>query len=98
MASKGRSGWRYTRIREQMLAESDTCHICGHPDATDADHVIPLAVWPDQPLDPSMLRPAHGIDGCPWCPRKPDGRLRCCNQERGASLDIPHTVRQSRPW
>lgn len=53
-----------------------TCHICGHDGSTDADHLTPLAIWPDQPLDPKLARPAHGVRGCPTCDRK-------CNQERG---------------
>lgn len=54
-----------------------TCIHCGHGDSNDADHVIPLFVWPDQPIDPHGMRPAHGSkDPCPTCGRS-------CNQERG---------------
>lgn len=53
------------------------CHICGHEGATTADHLIPLAVWPEQPLDPKLSRPAHGTGNpCPTCDR-------LCNQEKG---------------
>lgn len=98
MASPGRTGARYLRARQEVLDASDTCWICGHGGSTDADHVIPLAVWPDQPVDPALMRPAHGVDGCPWCPRTADGKLRKCNQSRGASLTVRQPPRQSRPW
>lgn len=55
----------------------DVCHICGHPGAGEADHVIPLGVDPSQPISPFNMRPAHGVNApCPTCGRK-------CNQERG---------------
>jgi hypothetical protein len=98
VSSVGRSGHRYRTAREHVLTASDICHICGHPGSNDTDHLIPLAVWPDQPVDEALMRPAHGIDGCLFCPRKPDGRLRKCNQERGAQLGIPQHASQSRPW
>lgn len=98
MSSQGRSGHRYRIAREEVLSASDICWICGHGGAGDVDHIIPLSVWPDQPVDPALMRPAHGVDGCPACPRKPDGRLRKCNQERGASLGRPDQPAQSRPW
>jgi 5-methylcytosine-specific restriction endonuclease McrA len=53
-----------------------TCHLCGHEGAHDADHLVPISVDPEQPIDPHTMRPAHGVRGCPVCGRK-------CNQERG---------------
>lgn len=59
-----------------------TCIHCGHGGAGEADHLTPLAQWPDQPLDPYALRPSHGSNyPCPVCPGK-GSRGRCCNQER----------------
>lgn len=59
------------------------CHLCGHDGAGEADHLDVLAFNPDQPVDWTRLRPAHGSNyPCPVCPRI-DGRPRCCNQERG---------------
>ena len=98
MSSVGRSGHKYRLARQQVLDACDICHLCGHGGSTDADHIIPLAVWPDQPVDPALMAPAHGIDGCWECPRKPDGRPRRCNQERGANLGTNPAVVPSRPW
>lgn len=53
-----------------------TCHLCGHGDAHTADHLVPLALWSNQPYDARLSRPAHGIDGCPTCKLK-------CNSSRG---------------
>jgi len=56
------------------------CHLCGHGGATDADHLVPISVDSDQPIDPHTMRPAHGVNGCPTCRRK-------CNQSRGNRLE-----------
>lgn len=74
-----RGGRPYTRFcRAVYLMWGRTCHLCGHPGADSVDHLIPLSVWPDQPLDPTQARPAHGVAGCPTCGVK-------CNQSRGAA-------------
>lgn len=52
------------------------CHLCGHPNAHTADHLVPLALWSNQPYDARLSRPAHGIEGCPTCKLK-------CNSSRG---------------
>lgn len=52
------------------------CHLCGHDNAHTADHLVPLSVWSNQPYDPRLSRPAHGIEGCPTCHVK-------CNSSRG---------------
>lgn len=70
-----------------MLAlYGDTCHLCGHPGATQADHLVPISTWTDQPIDPHLMRPAHGNTPrarCATCGR-------ACNQARGnrTSLDV----------
>ena len=59
------------------------CHICGHGGAREADHLVPLAVDPDQPVDPHAMRPAHGSNHpCRQCTGA-NGKPRKCNQERG---------------
>jgi hypothetical protein len=65
-----------------------TCHLCGHPGAHEADHLDPISLHPDQPIDWRRMRPAHGSNSpCPICPGK-DGKGRACNQERGTkSID-----------
>jgi 5-methylcytosine-specific restriction endonuclease McrA len=81
--------WRRTRAR--VLACSDVCGLCGHPGSTTVDLIIPLSKGGD-PLDPANLRPAHGVDGCPWCFRK-------CNSSRGNRDRLePETHPRSRPW
>jgi 5-methylcytosine-specific restriction endonuclease McrA len=85
--SHHRVGHRYREARKQMFAiYGHTCHLCGHHGASQADHLVPITVWADQPIDPHLMRPAHGnTEGtrCPVCGR-------ACNQERGnrTSLDV----------
>lgn len=58
--------------RRRVLARhAGICHLCGHPDAGDVDHVVPWAEWARTDLsvhDESNLRPAHGTP-CPTCGR-----------------------------
>lgn len=77
-----------------MLAKyGDTCHLCGHPGAGEADHLDPTSLNPDQPVDPERMRPAHGSNApclhpdCVKLKRKP----RCCNQERGNVVNRKRT-------
>lgn len=82
--NKHRSGRPYKRARKIMFATyGHTCHICGHPGATDADHLTAVSVDPDQPVDYTLMRPAHGVSGCPYCPLI-NGKRRKCNQSKGA--------------
>lgn len=91
------SGRPWRRARAQMFALwGDICHICGHPGATEADHLIPLAVVPTQLHDPMTMRPAHGGNGkCPVC-------RRACNASRKArAIDDPRIAPRphtSRAW
>ncbi|MEV4158998.1 hypothetical protein [Nonomuraea dietziae] len=97
--SKGRTGRPWRRVRAQVLAESDVCWLCGHPDANEVDHEPPLReleLHGLDPRDPRFLRPAHGprrtaegIIGCPHC-----GRM--CNQEKGTGA--APALRTSRKW
>lgn len=95
--SKGRTGRPWRRVREQVLATSDICHLCGHGGAGDVDHhPFPLAVllaMGIDPRDPAYLRPAHGSRSrCPVC-------LSCCNQAKGDRLDYQApNVSPSRVW
>jgi hypothetical protein len=92
-----RNGARYRRAVAECLAASDLCHLCGHPGARTADHLISVRDWPPGVPgvnDPANLIPAHGMKGrirnaCPVC-----GLL--CNQVRGAR---PLTTSpRSRDW
>lgn len=72
-----RRGPAYNKWRLRVFAMWGTvCHLCGHEGADSADHLIPLAQWGNQPYDPRISRPAHGIAGCPTCEVK-------CNSSRG---------------
>ena len=64
---------RYRRRRAAVLAEDDTCHLCGHPGADVIDHVNPRLPRDDE----DNWRPAHGIHRCPTCGRN-------CNGAKGA--------------
>ncbi|WP_203025215.1 MULTISPECIES: HNH endonuclease [unclassified Frankia] len=76
MGSPGVTHRRYRNARAQVLAESDTCHLCGHAGADAADHLVPRSRG-GAVDDPNNLAPIHGVAGCPTCGRK-------CNSERGA--------------
>jgi hypothetical protein len=80
---------RHRKNRARLLAESDTCHWCGHPGADTADHLQPVARG-GAPLDPENLGPIHGVAGCPTCGRK-------CNNEKGAGGMSARLV-TSRDW
>lgn len=72
-----RQGPRADRWRKKVFEMwGRTCHLCNHPGADSADHLVPLAVWVNQPYDPRISRPAHGVAGCPTCKVK-------CNSSRG---------------
>lgn len=81
-----RTGHRHRRANANMFATyGRTCWLCGHEGATEADHLVPISVDPDQPVDADGRRPAHGSSGpCthPDCVKR-KGKPRSCNQERG---------------
>lgn len=54
-----------------LAAHGYVCHVCGHEDAYQVDHVICWAEWTHPMLsvhDESNLAPAHGTP-CPTCGR-----------------------------
>lgn len=72
-----RRGPEYVVWRARVHAMwGTTCHLCKHDGAHTADHLVPLSKWGNQPYDPRLSRPAHGIEGCPVCGIK-------CNSSRG---------------
>jgi hypothetical protein len=72
-----RRGPSYVTWKRRVLDRyGDMCHLCGHGQAFTADHLIPLSVWCNQPYEPMLARPAHGIEGCPTCHIP-------CNSSRG---------------
>lgn len=91
-----RTGPNYQKWRKQVLARwGDTCHLCGHGQAYTADHLVPLSVWSNQPYDPRLARPAHGVvqpdgtEGCPTCYVK-------CNSSRG-NRQLAQDIKNYRP-
>jgi 5-methylcytosine-specific restriction endonuclease McrA len=55
----GKSGWDQAKDAKRILRRhAAICHVCGQPGATQVDHVIPLAEWPDGDVD-SNKRPIH---------------------------------------
>lgn len=92
---KHRGGRPFARAKARMHElYGYTCHLCGHDGAGEADHLTPISVWPDQPIDPELMRPAHGANyPCPSCGRK-------CNTERGAKPlhKLGPPLKTSRAW
>lgn len=56
----GRKAQEYTA--KTLETYGVTCHICGLPGATTADHLVPKSIDPSRTWDLSNLRPAHS--GC----------------------------------
>lgn len=82
--SRHRTGGPYRKARRLMFAiYGHACHLCGHGGAGEADHLVPISTDTTQPVDPHLMRPAHGSNyPCRVC-KTSTGRPRCCNQERG---------------
>ncbi len=92
MRSRHRVGRPYRVARQQMFALYGTvCHLCGHEGAGESDHLDPVSRNPDQPIDPYLMRPAHGANAPgPTCGRK-------CNTERG-NKPLSGPLRTSESW
>jgi hypothetical protein len=97
--SKHRAGRPYRTARKRMFEiYGDTCHLCGHGQAGEADHLEPISIDGDQPIDPHAMRPSHGANApCPVCVGN-SGRPRACNQERGNGPVTAPTLLTSRDW
>lgn len=84
------TSYEYRKLRAQILAESDVCILCAHPDADAVDHIISVKQGGAR-KDPDNLAPIHGVDGCPHCGRK-------CNNEKGDKPLPEVTFPTSRDW
>jgi hypothetical protein len=71
-ARQDAGGYLHPKKQQRILAaHNHVCHLCGHGDATQVDHLIPWAEWTRTDLsvhDKSNLAPAHGTP-CPTCRR-----------------------------
>lgn len=79
-----------------LAAHGYRCHLCGHDDAYQVDHIIPWSEWTNPTLsvhDESNLAPAHGAP-CPTC-------LRDChsikNKAEAARGNTRRAARGKRP-
>lgn len=87
-----------------VKATGPTCWICGHPGSTQGDHRLPVSLYPELAADPANWVPAHGIEGCPYCPpnsssdKRRNGQPQRCNQAKGAKLQPPRPPVTSRRW
>ena len=67
------SEYLHPKKQQRVLAtHGHVCHLCGHGDADQVDHVTPWAEWTRTDLsvhDASNLAPAHGTP-CPTCGRE----------------------------
>lgn len=79
-------GRRRQERNRKILAASDVCHICGHPEAEAVDHVISLHRGGSDD-DPANLAPAHHKP-CPTCGRP-------CNLEKGTKDWAPGIIKRS---
>jgi 5-methylcytosine-specific restriction endonuclease McrA len=89
------------QVEGQPVTEphAHVCAHCGHLGAGEADHIVPLAVAPNQPVSADGIRPTHGTSSrCPTCPPGRNGRARACNQERGAGQARVAPLVTSREW
>lgn len=91
------NGHRRTQLRRRVLAEEDTCHLCGRPVDTslppgqpaspEVDELVPVSLGGD-PLDRANVRLAH----------------RLCNQRRSnkpvnaGTVQALGPIRTSRAW
>lgn len=87
--------------RRILAAHGRICHICGHGNAEQVDHVIPWAEWTRTDTsvhDQTNLRPIHGL-ACPTCGRtchmdktkreSARGRARSAAKRRAAATRPP---------
>lgn len=85
------TSYGYRKARARVLAESDTCIVCGHNGADSTDHIHPVSKG-GATADPDNLAPIHGVKGCPVC-------LRKCNNEKGDKpLSAVTQLVTSRDW
>lgn len=87
----GAEGSTWRRMVAQVVSRDlGVCHICGHPGAKSADHLIPVTERPDLARVPANLKAAHAYPrGCPVCSAAASVKagkvvIIYCNEIRGA--------------
>jgi len=53
------TGRAVTKLRAEILADDDVCHLVRDGGADTLDHVVPRSVRPELTWDVDNLRPAH---------------------------------------
>lgn len=106
------TGKMWNRLRDACIEyHHGICHLCDHPMARQADHVIPFTERPDLAMSSSNLRPAHGSAGSQKnpCPTPTCG-LNCNNIRGMGSIerarriiasrqkDAPEVIEDGREW
>jgi len=87
MSDIGGRAWR-SKVALCLATFGDICHLCLHPGATSADHLLPRQHGGTDALE--NLRPAHSDKHpCPACGLK-------CNQVRGSKRLTPQLLAQFR--
>ncbi|OPC81820.1 HNH endonuclease [Embleya scabrispora] len=81
----------YRTLRASVLAEDDTCVLCGHPGSDATDHLVPVSRG-GAAVDRDNLAPIHGVAGCPTCGRK------CNNLKGNRPLAQVSRLVTSRDW
>ena len=77
---KGTTRAQRARNKRVVRDGGGICHLCGHPGADAADHVVPLSKGGTDTVD--NLKPAHHRMTCETCGRR-------CNLEKGSRLLAP---------
>lgn len=77
--------WSERVVPYVLRRDHGVCHLCGHPGADTADHILPRSLHPEvAPFDTSNLKAAHHKP-CAQCTKLAGRPIRCNN------------IRQDRP-
>jgi hypothetical protein len=109
MPGRNRAGSRYGAegavwrriVRAVVSRDRGICHVCRHPGAKAADHLVPVTERPDLALDAANLKAVHAVPaGCPVCSAAAlarGGKPVYCNEVKGAmSLDRARRIIETR--
>jgi hypothetical protein len=96
-ARHGAEGARWRKLTAYVVQRDfGVCWICGHPGATEADHVESVTEHPELSLDTSNLKAAHGMKGCPTCSASARKTIRCNQIRLAMSVDRARRIIEER--